>query len=164
MERKRFAALVSCAVLLLAACGGGATGSGSDHDHDTGTEPHDHASLLGEPADPAQANQTIEVVATDAPFRFVPDAIAVGVGDTVVFELVNEGEVEHEFTLLAEPTQEATAGHEHGSAEPNATPRVEPGDSAQVAWKFTNAGRFVFECHVDAHHLAGMRGTITVRG
>lgn len=165
MERKRLVAVGACALLLLASCGGGgASDSGSGHVHEPGTEDHEHGVALGEPGDPAQADETIDVVASDGPFRFEPEAVAVAAGETIVFELVNEGEVEHEFTLVEEPTREATGGHEHGDADPNATPRVAPGDTAQVAWTFTEPGRFFYECHVDGHHLAGMRGTITVRG
>lgn len=160
---------VAWGFVLLSACGGGQPTDGTaEHSHAPGTEEHhDHGPgvfAFGEPADPAQADQTIEIVASDAPFRFEPDDVKVAAGDTVLFELVNDGEVEHEFVLLEEPTQGVAGGHEHGAADPNATPRVEPGDSHQLAWMFTEPGRYVYECHVDAHHLTGMRGTVTVAG
>lgn len=167
MKRRTIVVLLASFMLGLSACGGGATGSGTatDHSHPTGAE-EDHAHgefAFGEPGDPAQASETIEIVAKDAPFRFEPEDVEIAAGETVLFELVNEGGVEHELALLAEPTQAATAGHEH-STDPNATPRVEPGGTAEIAWTFTEPGEYVYECHVDGHHLAGMRGTITVTG
>lgn len=165
MKTKGAIGAVACGILL-AACGGdGSTGSHAEHEHVAGADDHDEhgsgPSVLGEAGDPAEADRTIEIVASDAPFRFEPEEISVRVGETIVFELFNEGAVEHEFVLAEEPTQEATEGHEH-SGEPNATERAEPGQSKQVAWRFTEPGDYVYECHVDAHHLTGMRGTITV--
>ena len=164
MKPKLLIGAIACG-LLLAGCGGaGGPGAGNGHNHVSEADDHRHhpgMSGLGEPGDPTSADQTIEIVAHDAPFRFDPEEITVEAGETVVFELVNEGSVEHEFVLAEEPTREPTEGHEH-SGEPNATKRIQPGQSEQVAWKFTEAGEYVYECHVDAHHLTGMRGTITV--
>ena len=166
MKRTKVIALIACMMLVLAACGGGTdAGSNDDHAHTEG-ESDDHAhdgATFGEPGDPADADETIEIVAQDAPFRFEPEEIEVSAGDTIIFELVNEGEVQHELALLAEPTEEATSGHEH-SADPNATPRVDPGGREQVVWTFGEPGEYVYECHVDGHHLTGMRGKITVSG
>lgn len=164
MKRKRMVVALACGLMLLAACGGETGSAAGDHSHSADTEEHDQDdSAFGEPGDPGEADQTFEIVAQDAPFRFEPESVEVDVGDTVVFELVNEGEVEHELSILATPTRAATSGHEHGN-DPNATPRVEPGGSEQVVWTFTEPGEYVYECHVDGHHLAGMRGTITVSG
>lgn len=165
MRRKRIVAALACGLLLLAACGGGETdAAGGDHAHTSDAEDDAHDdSAFGEPGDAGEADQTVEIVARDAPFRFEPGSVEVNAGDTVVFELVNEGDVEHELAILAAPTRQATSGHEHGS-DPNATPRVDPGGSDQVVWTFTEPGEYVYECHVDGHHLAGMRGTITVSG
>lgn len=166
MKRSKLVCVMGAALLLLSACGAEEPRQAEgDHAHAPGTDDdHSHGELsFGEPGDPGEADTTIEIVAKDGPFRFEPDAVEVAAGDTVVFELVNDGGVEHELAILAAPTEEATSGHEHGN-DPNATPRVDPGGSEQVVWTFTEPGEFVFECHVDAHHLAGMRGTITVSG
>ena len=153
MKRTKLVSVMGAALLLLSACGADDTSGGSDVAGD---------GSFGEPGDAAEADTTIEIIASDGPFRFEPDEVEVAAGDTVVFELLNVGGVEHELGILAEPTEGAMT-HDH-SGDPSVTPRVEPGGTAEVVWTFTEPGEFVFECHVDAHHLAGMRGTITVSG
>jgi uncharacterized cupredoxin-like copper-binding protein len=152
--------------LLAAACGGG-SGTGGGHDHDAAADDgHDHSHdagasgsfSFGEPAQASDADRTIKVTGTDE-LRFEPDEIDIEVGETVAFEFVNAGKGPHELVI---GDAAAMGGHAHGTAAPNATSTVEGGDSATIAWTFSQAGDFVFECHVADHHKLGMRGTITV--
>ena len=161
-ERRR--AVAVCGLLLALGACAAQEPAGSAGTPDDGHTDHTHgaAFAFGEPADGTLIDGTIQVTAADGPFRFEPDSIEVEVGEIIEFEFVNEGGAIHEFVLLEEATEDAAAGaHEH-MTDPNATSRLDPGESDTVAWKFTTPGEFVYECHVDAHHLAGMRGTITV--
>lgn len=161
----RCSVVVACGLALaLSACAAEdpAGSAGTADDGHTGHSHDEPTFAFGEPADGTLIDRTIEVTASDGPFRFEPDSLEVEVGEIVEFEFANEGGTTHEFVLLEDATDDAAAGaHEH-STDPNATARLEPGGSDSVAWKFTTPGEFVYECHVDAHHLTGMRGTITV--
>ena len=165
MRSKHRRALVACGLLLVASGCAAQDPAGSAGTPDDGHTDHTHAPAtfaFGEPADGSLIDRTIEITASDDPFRFEPDSIEVKVGEIIEFEFVNEGGAMHEFILLEEASEDAEAGaHEH-TTDPNATARLETGESDTLAWKFTTAGEFVYECHVDGHHLGGMRGTITV--
>lgn len=45
--------------------------------------------------------------------------------------------------------------------DPNAV-RLQPGDSDQFTWKFTNAGTFEFACLIPGYREAGMLGLAAV--
>lgn len=156
-------AVALCAVLLaFGACGSEDPGSGAAGGHDHSGHTHPTNFSFGEPADGTLIDRTVTVTAKDDPFRFEPDSLEIEVGQIVEFEFINDGGTLHEFVLLEQASEDPAAGaHEH-TTDPNATPRLEPGESGSVAWKFTAPGEFVYECHVDGHHLGGMRGTITV--
>jgi uncharacterized cupredoxin-like copper-binding protein len=146
---------------LIAGCGGGGSGAGG-HDH-AAEDPADHADetfSFGAPADPSEADRTIRVEGHD--LRFEPERVEVEAGETVAFEFVNQGNLDHEFVLGESADMDDGDAHEHGEEAPNATSIVPPGESQTIAWTFEAAGEFVFECHVDDHDDAGMRGTVQV--
>jgi len=39
---------------------------------------------------------------------------------------------------------------------------VAPGKSADIVWKFSAPGKFLYACLVPGHHEAGMEGAVTV--
>jgi uncharacterized cupredoxin-like copper-binding protein len=135
------------------ACGGG------------GSTGHTHgAPLFGVAGDPSQSDRTITIEAQD-PSQFDPDEVSVELGETVTFVITNEGGQDHEFVLGDEDFQES-----HGSSmgamthdEPYAV-SLEPGDTKEITWRFTDAGEALFGCHVEDHYEEGMFGTITVAG
>jgi len=51
---------------------------------------------------------------------------------------------EHEVMMEDEPNELALAG----------------GESGELTWTFTEAGRLLFGCHVPGHYDAGMVGTL----
>lgn len=125
----------------------------------------DHSEFsFGEPADPADADRTIEIVASDD-LSFTPDAVSVEEGETILFRVVNEGQLPHDFTLGDEAAQEE---HEEEMAEmeemehdaPNVL-ALEPGDTKELAWRFSEAGTVLYGCHEPGHYDAGMRGEVT---
>lgn len=163
--KKMWAALLAAVVLLAPACGSGsdATGDGG-HQHAAGEEDHhsDHGSSgfsFGEPADPSAADRTIAVKGTDE-LRFDPAKLDIEVGETIAFEFENVGRLAHEFVLGDVASLDA---HMHGGDQANGTGEVPGGGSETIAWTFREAGELAYECHVDDHHEAGMRGTITVK-
>jgi uncharacterized cupredoxin-like copper-binding protein len=131
-------ALLMAAVF--AACGGG--------------DP-EGAETLGESASPDDADITIEVTADD-PFEFDPETIEVEAGQTVLFQVTNEGDAEHEFQIGGSPggmAGHSMEGHLH----------LNPGESGELAWAFPEAGEVEFACHIAGHYESGMKGKLTVR-
>jgi uncharacterized cupredoxin-like copper-binding protein len=156
--------IVFVAVLLLGtACGGdGGTSAGGGHDgHAAGekdTASKDGGFAFGEPADAADADRTITVTGTDE-LKFEPDELEIEAGETIAFEFKNSGDLAHEFVFGDE---DALGGHAHGGDQPYGTGEVPGGGTKTIVWTFDEAGELSYECHVDDHHEAGMRGTITV--
>ena len=133
---------------LLAACGGGDGGEGG-------------GPLTGEPGNPDNISETIEVAALDE-LEFDPSEIDVTTGDTIEFVVTNEGQAEHEFVLGEASDHQHSEGMVH--TDPNATGVIPPGETKTVLWTFTEAGEVTFACHIDGHSSQGMTGTITVSG
>ncbi len=163
--KKALILMLAAAALLGAACGGGDSGSGAGggHEHSGSDDGHSHSEdagyAFGEPADPSAADRTITVTGIDE-LKFEPVEIEVEVGETIAFEFRNAGDLPHEFVL---GDDEALDAHAHGGDQPNGTGEVPGGGIETIAWTFSEAGELAYECHVDNHHEAGMRGTITVR-
>lgn len=173
MSRRALAA--GLCLLLLAACGGGghehdgAAAGGDDHSHDhsheeSGGHSGEPVSFpFGVPGDPSAAAQTIEVTAGD-PFRFDPETLEVGAGETVTFVVTNEGDQQHEFVLGDRSYQEGHADamaegsmHHEGNAV-----TVAPGETQELTWTFPSKGEVLYGCHVSGHYEGGMFGVIRI--
>lgn len=109
--------------------------------------------------------RTITVSMSDS-MRFSPDRIEVRQGDTLKFELKNDGKVLHEFVIGTKKDLDAHAAlmlkfpnMEH--EEPYMA-HVKPGQTGTIIWTFNKAGRFDFACLIAGHYQAGMVGKITV--
>jgi uncharacterized cupredoxin-like copper-binding protein len=154
--------------LALAACGTGASPSPTSMTSEMpmGSEAMEtDIGALGEPANAAEADRTIQLTATDE-LVFNPDTIEVQVGETVTFEIENTGTVDHEFVLGSaayqeEHEQEMMASPGMAMGEPNELD-VPAGETASLTWHFSAAGTTEYGCHEPAHFPAGMVGTITV--
>ena len=163
-RRLRLAALLSgTAALLLGACGAAtSTTTTTVAGDDQATE-----FTFGEPADPADADRMVEIVASDD-FRFDPVNVTVTVGETVTFRIVNEGQVPHDLTLGDQMTQDE---HEAEMAEMGGMPMshevnavtVAVGETKELTWQFTEPGTVLIGCHQPGHYAAGMKGEITVQ-
>jgi uncharacterized cupredoxin-like copper-binding protein len=126
---------------------------------------HEESFWFGHPGQATTATRTITMVATD--IKFTPTAITVRKGETVVFEIVNNGKLEHEFVLgdsaeQVEHDKEMAVmpgmkmDHVNGVG-------VAPGKSARLVWTFTAPGTLQYACHVPGHYVAGMVGQLTIK-
>ena len=136
-------AAVAASALLLAACSGGAG---------TGT--------TGEV-------RTVAVRMSDD-MRYDPTKFDFFAGDTVRFEMTNEGSFRHEFFVGDVAAQEehaaemrATDGSGMGHDEPNGV-TVEPGETETLEITFDETGALQVGCHEPGHFEAGMSAPITV--
>jgi uncharacterized cupredoxin-like copper-binding protein len=162
--KRRMLGISAPLVLLLAAC------AGPVEERDPHTVP---------PGD-VEGTHVIDV-ATTADYRFNPDELVVGVGQTVRFRVTNLDSRPHELFVGNQAAQAAHArlshnpgatlpervmeqiAAEHGGAR-TAGVFVEPGQAGELSFTFSRAGELIFGCHVDRHYDLGMRGVIRVEG
>lgn len=124
---------------------------------------------VGSPGDPSKVSRTIEITAVEN--RFKPSEINVKQGETIKFVVKNIGKKKHEM-MLGTPDEIDDHGkmmkknpdmehHDH----PNMV-TVNPGESGELVWHFTEAGTVSFACPLPGHfkgmNFPGMTGIITV--
>lgn len=111
------------------------------------------------------APRVIEVTMSDT-FRFEPSEITVQAGETIRFELTNEGVIDHDFTIGDAEAQEHHAmemmggGMHHGS-DANAA-LVGPGQTHDLTFTFGEPAEWLIGCHVPGHYEAGMKGLLHI--
>jgi len=120
---------------------------------------------FGREGDAKKATRTVTIVMSDK-FRFTPNQLTVGRGETVKFVVKNNGKLLHEMVLGTLPALKEHAAlmkkfptMEHD--EPYMA-HVAPGKAEAMVWQFAKAGKFYFGCLVPGHFEAGMVGEITV--
>jgi len=119
--------VASAAALALAGCGGG---------DDTETA-----------GDGRQV--TASLIATEFQFRAEPlDLVA---GDTVTFDVRNDGQLEHELQVL-----------DDGGTRLGRTERIPPGARRSVTITFDQAGVYQVICDIDDHLTRGQRAPFAV--
>jgi uncharacterized cupredoxin-like copper-binding protein len=129
-------------------------------------EQHNHHSYAaGEPGDPKKPSRTIEVRMSE--MAYAPAHIEVKQGEQIRFVIRNTGADEHEFLLATteENLKHAKAMMENPQMEhdePNGV-RLAPKKSAEILWKFTQAGTFEYSCLIPGHRDAGVVGQILVK-
>jgi uncharacterized cupredoxin-like copper-binding protein len=174
MRRAREVSIIASAIFVVAftgACSGDdATRQGTQpspagsgvHHSEAGDAEYD----FGFPGDVMRIDRVIKVVQLDS-FRFKPDNLSISAGDTVRFQIFNQGTLPHEFVI---GDKEFQAEHERLMAEmgdemladsPNGV-SVDPGARKSLTWTFTKVGTVFFACHVSGHYSAGMVGSVQV--
>ena len=172
--RTKLLALLAVMALVLGACGGSSGGDSNDasggHDAHSGGATDSGSSTEGEVpgslADASEADTEILIKASDD-LTFDPETINVKPGEVVTFVVRNEGNNVHEFVLgdpayqeMHEQEAEEMEGHDMSAMENAVT--VEPGETKEITWKFTEATSLQFACHEPGHYEGGMLGTIDV--
>ena len=146
---------------LLTTCGG----SGSNITTTAASNANQREFAFGEPADPATADRTIEIVTTND-LVFNPADLTATAGETITFRIVNDGTIIHDVTLGDEATQEEHAEEMAEMAgmandQPNAM-TIAAGETKELTWTFTQPGTVLIGCYQPGHYDAGMKGQITV--
>ena len=127
---------------------------------------HEHP--MGAPATTGET-KTVEVSmreTEEGAMVFEPTELSFAAGETVRLVITNNGEIEHEFVM---DTVDANAKHkalmgkfpEMEHDDPNAV-RLQPGETGEIRWTFTNAGEFEIACLIPGHYESGMHGPLTV--
>ena len=98
-------------------------------------------------------------------FAFRPATIHLSAGRLVRLELVNRGQIAHQFEtayLRALPVR-ITGGTVYAEAAGLDVIRLDPGGTARVEFLPLRKGRFVFACTLEGHQEAGMQGVLEVK-
>lgn len=130
---------------------------------------HDDEMALGKAGEASQVTRTVEVsmVETDdGRMVFEPKTIDVREGETVRFTFQNKGELPHEFVMdtsgsIQEHKELMERFPEMEHADPNSI-SLQPGETGEILWTFTNTGDFEFACLIPGHYESGMHGPLTV--
>ena len=131
----------------------------------------DHeASAYGHPGEASRVSRTIKVEMTE--YAFSLGDLSVKTGETVKFVISNHGKLKHEMTIGSEAEQlvhrkemEAMSDmhHDEGQHEmPGNALHLAPGETREVIWQFTKAGKIEFACNYPGHADLGMLGNITI--
>jgi uncharacterized cupredoxin-like copper-binding protein len=124
------------------------------------------ASPPASPAASSMATPTAEPVCVgviEGDFYVRPQRSSFQVGQPYVFAVGNEGAAVHEFVIepagaVDEPLEAEVNGEERESEIED----IAPGATADLAWTFTEPGRYQFACHLPGHYEAGMKIEVEV--
>jgi uncharacterized cupredoxin-like copper-binding protein len=169
---------------VIAASGEAGHGHGkNDEGHQGGMDP------IGEPGKASEVNRTITIVMKDNFYE--PKIVSVKLGETILFKIVNKGDVLHEFGIGTAPMHKAHqkemaammeheiievdrinhekmkmdgggSGHAMKHDDPNSI-LLEPGKSGKIIWKFTQQKKLEFACNIPGHYESGMMGPIQIQ-
>ena len=156
-----------------------AMAGGSHGGHD------DAAPNIGQPGKAAEATRTVAITLYDNYYDV--DSLEVEAGETVRFELKNEGALLHEFNIGTAPMHknhqhEMRQMMEHGMLTPTGMVEMDhsgmkgmegmegmkhddpnsillaPGESGELIWTFSGDAELEFACNMPGHYQAGMVG------
>ena len=155
----RLKTILATSLLGLAVASGSVSASGT---HAGG---HADEEAIGKSGTGAKVTRTVNVDMTDA-MRFTPANFTVRQNETVRFVVKNSGKVKHEFVLgtekeLKEHYEVMKKNPEMEHADPNMV-TLAPGQTGEVIWQFTKAGKVNIGCLQPGHFDAGMKGLVTV--
>jgi uncharacterized cupredoxin-like copper-binding protein len=169
-KRALFASGILTLTLALVGCGDSTSASTTTGIEDSGSDTTGMGDIesefsFGQPADSANADRTVEIIASDD-LTFDPAEIAVSPGEVITFRVINDGQITHDFVLGDEAAQDE---HEEEMAEmegmvhdePN-TVSLEAGETKELTWRFGEGGALIFGCHEPGHYDGGMLGHVTV--
>jgi len=113
-----------------------------------------------------------EVTLTAETMTYSPSTFEVKAGVPVELTFVNEGELEHDFSILEIPVESVSEPEamsvehemEMGAAAMDPVLHVAalPGETGHLTFTPTKPGTYEFFCTVPGHKDAGMVGTMTV--
>lgn len=123
----------------------------------------------------ADIDRTIQLQAGD--MWFDSESLDIAPGETIKFEIVNTGNLEHEFVIGDAEAQEAHremmqammgGDHDMGQMEQGASMpavTIAAGDTAELVWTAPqNVDGLQYACNIPGHYEAGMSGNIDLQG
>ncbi|SDS53908.1 Uncharacterized copper-binding protein, cupredoxin-like subfamily [Halopseudomonas sabulinigri] len=153
-----------------------------------GHDQHAAAAPIGQPGKASEVTRTIAISMHDNYFE--PESLSVSDGETVRFEITNQGALVHEFNIGTAEMHERHQAEmlmmvQHGVLKGDKLDRsmmemdmgngqtmkhddpnsvlLEPGEQSEIIWTFAKAADLQFACNVPGHYQAGMQGEISVQ-
>ncbi|MDO8178909.1 MAG: cupredoxin family protein [Undibacterium sp.] len=148
------------AILSLAMSAGASLAAGTH----AGGHGHDE-SAIGQTGVASATTRTVQVDMSDA-MRFTPSSVSAKQGETIRFVIRNSGAIKHEFVLgtekeLKEHYEVMKKFPEMEHSDPNMI-TLAGGETGEIIWQFTKAGKIDFACLQPGHYDAGMKGKVNV--
>lgn len=131
-----------------------------------GKHAHTHdEQAVGKPGIATATTRKVEIDMNDK-MRFTPSSFNARQGETIRFVIKNSGSLKHEFILGTEKELKAhyelmKKNPEMEHSEPNMI-TLAGGQTGEVVWQFTKAGKIDFACLQPGHYDAGMKGKVMV--
>jgi uncharacterized cupredoxin-like copper-binding protein len=130
-------------------------------------EGHGQEMEIGKPANKhINRSVTVKMFETEYGMVFKPNFLKFEPGQTVKINLINKGELQHEFVMDTEAgirkhriEMENMPDMDHN--DPNSL-RLNPNEKGEILWTFSNSGVFEFACLIPGHYEAGMHGKLSV--
>ena len=128
---------------------------------------HRHEMEIGKPGTKhINRSVTVKMFETEYGMIFKPNFLKFEIGQTVKINLINKGELQHEFVMDTEDgilkhkiEMENMPDMDHN--DPNSL-RLNPNEKGEILWTFSNSGVFEFACLIPGHYEAGMHGKLLV--
>ncbi len=142
-------------------------------------------SMIGEKGDPSKVDRTINIKMYDNYYE--PNSIKVKKGETIKFIVKNLGEMVHEYNIatkemhlkhqpemlrlvesgilkidkidMVKMKEMSKKDHSLSHSHSNSV-IVEPNDTKEIIWKFTQNTNLEMACNVPGHYQTGMIGKI----
>ena len=138
----------------------------------TGSHDHSHVGenatfAVGKPAKGKQPDRVFQVSMRDTmSFVFSPEFENLKDGEVIRFEVRNDGQIMHEFSIGNAEEQKKHAAMMRKMpnmkhADPN-TLSLEPGERGSITWHFKGDETVVFACNIPGHFEAGMSHELVV--
>ena len=140
----------------------GDTHKGNEEPHVLSSEEH----AFGKQGDPKKVTRAVTIAMADT-MRYTPAEIVVERGETIRFDVKNDGKVMHEIVLgtMKDLKRHAELMRKHPGMEHREPymAHVAPGKTGRLVWQFTRPGEFYYGCLVPGHFEAGMVGKVIVK-
>lgn len=135
----------------------------------SGTHDHSHDKMTFSVGEPGKGipDRSISVSMQDTMrFVFEPTLGELKNGEIIEFNVRNDGQIQHEFSIGNADDQVKHAlmmqkmpDMQHN--DPN-TVSLAPGESAKLSWKFMGKDTVVFACNIPDHFEAGMKNVVAI--
>ena len=166
MTRTRPWPVVIAATLTLAACTSPATSPPTTQSTEPAAEQYVANAVAFVDAADWDAAETVTIELSE--FAFTPNEITLAAGEPYILELVNVGDVKHEFTagdfFLTVATRKAETAESEVKVPFFTEIEVFAGKSAELFLIPLIPGTYELICEIEGHLEEGMFGTITVTG
>ena len=136
-----------------------------------GTHDHGHGGgkcSVGEPGEGTPDRQIKVSMRDTMRFVFEPELDSLRHGETIEFVVINDGVIQHEFSIgnaedqvkHAEMMRRMPDMHHE---DPN-TVSLPAGETSRLSWKFMGDDTVVFACNIPGHFEAGMKHVLPISG